>query len=229
MGTVKLGSLASLPLAVVLCILFFMPWVELSCSFGTAAMKLGTASGLQLVTGDMTACDPTQGMPTGCPAPRGSRGSAMPANLDEQQRQLSEAVGPRWWFALGLIVPTLVLLVCGKSLGGSIANAGGALLGLGALGILVMLLAMGVDYSDELMAVQQGAPGAPSGMQAQMAAQAGQVLKTKPAACLWASMVIYGLVCACGLADLMLPSMSPWQRRYAPAHPPEHVEPGVPL
>lgn len=117
------------PIAIVLIILFFVPWVELNCG-GT---PLGTASGFQLATGGIT---PRQ-------------------ELQEQNPdKVKEDDGPeaRPWFLLGLFVPLGLLAVCGLVFLGRLSPiSGGTFLALLALvGVVVMILAANVDYREEM-------------------------------------------------------------------------------
>jgi len=123
-----LAALCS-PMAIVLLILFFVPWVDLNCS----GRPVGSASGFQLATGGMTL-----------------RQELQEQNQDEAKKD--EGPEARPWFLLGLFVPLALLAVCCLIFLGMLPSiSGGTLLALLALvGVIVMILAANVDYREEM-------------------------------------------------------------------------------
>ena len=211
----RIGSGFSLPMAILLLIFFFMPWAELHC--GT--MQIGEANGWQLTKGDMTSIQPDMS-------------SSMPGvkvTKDEggDGKDASESINARPWFILGLIVPIVLLGVGALGLTGKMSSsgAGKALIVLGAIGMVVMLLAANVDYSDEVaadMEKSQKESAEPEGgegeadplsagmekamgdqMQSQMAGQ----IQTESTGIVWACLVLYILVVGCGAANLAAPAL----------------------
>jgi len=208
----RVGSGFSLPMALLLVIFFFLPWTELHC--GT--MQIGEASGWQLAKGDMTSIQPD--MSSSMP------GVKVTKKEGDDGKDPSESIDARPWFILGLIVPIALLGVGVLGLAGKMPS-GGALIVLGAIGMVVMLLAFNVDYADEVtadMEKQQKESAGPSGgegqtvpmaagmekaMQQQMQSQMAGQIKTEATGIVWASLVLYILVVVCGVANLAAPAM----------------------
>ena len=211
----RIGSGFSLPMAILLLIFFFMPWAELHC--GT--MQIGEANGWQLTKGDMTSIQPDMS-------------SSMPGvkvTKDEggDGKDASESINARPWFILGLIVPIALLAVGALGLAGKMpaSGAGKALIVLGAIGMVVMLLAANVDYADEVAADMEKsqkesaepeggegetdpmAAGMEEAMQQQMESQMAGQIQTEATGIVWASLVLYILVVGCGAANLAAPAM----------------------
>jgi hypothetical protein len=200
----RVGSLVSLPLALLLLIFFFLPWVNVTC----AGQKIGHASGLQLTLGQWS---------TDMPSPEGGK----------------EDSGPRArpWFIICLLV-CLALLAVG-AMGGAgrmgAAPAGKALIALGILGVIMMVVAANVDFSDDIkgsMKEEGGTSGTDPGdqMAKAMQSKAAEGIKTETAGILWASLVLYLLVAGCGAANLVLSKALPEPITAEPAPPPPPVQ-----
>ncbi|MHC4982125.1 MAG: hypothetical protein ACYTF6_03025 [Planctomycetota bacterium] len=219
----RVGSGVSLPMSLLLGIFFFLPWVSIQCG----GMEIGEASGWQLTVG--TASESSM-LETAESKPQAGAGS------------LGEHVDARPWFILGLVVPVAVLVIGLKGFNGTMpsVSCGKALMGLGALGVMVVLLAANVDYSEIVtknvnsqcarLQSAQG-PGCPAAfgqdVTSQMEEQLASQLKTRGTGILWASLVLHILVAACGAANLLLPNLaaSPQQ---AAGLPPVEIQRGPP-
>lgn len=205
----RIGSIVSLPLALCLLIFFFLPWLNLTC----AGQKLGSASGLQLASGKMTEEKVFDESDSGVGIVKTDEG---------KKESLSDAIKARPWFFLCLVIPIALLLIGVMGLVGRLSPGGasGALIVLGVVGLIMMILASSVDYSDEIVAKQKqenakkagAASTEPAGMDAlgasmgkEMEQQMKQKLKTEATGIVWTSLVFYILVALCGVVDLVLP------------------------
>ncbi len=196
----KLGSIFSLPMAALLVIFFFLPWVRFQCS----NMELFTASGWQLTTGGITPSEKLQ----------------KQQEAKQQSGEEKEDKGPdaRPWYVLGILAPVAILLagVAGAMGRGEPGKIGAVLLVCAAVGVLLMIMAANMDYSDEMIEDQQeqqkqqqqeGTPNfGPSGeqMEEMMRAQ----MKTEPTGIVWVSLVLYFLVAVAGAMNLVLPKLA---------------------
>lgn len=220
MKATRIGSFVTLPMAVLLIILFFLPWLELSCKNEAMEIKMGKASGWQLTRGTMSAIsDPDEALPTGAKI---KPEKPTPEQQAKQQEKMNETFKARPWFALGLILPVALLLVGVKALSPTAipASTGLVLLVLALAGVAVVIMATQVSYTDEIMAAQEkdqppkptaGAdPGNAMGeamansMQAQIKLQMKQALKTTPTAGLWITLAAYIALAATGTAVMAL-------------------------
>jgi len=199
----------SLPLGIVLVILFFLPWVEMTC----AGTPVGEASGWELTVGEMS----------------------MSGNMPEQMRAQQDSgddEGPdgRPWFILGLIVPAILLLVGALGAAGRLPSktAGTGLVVLGILGIIVAALAFSVDYADEMTKDDEQQPQTQPAdafaqqMGQQMAQQMAQI-STETTGTVAVSLVLYVVVALLGVGCLLLPMLLPPAAPdpvAAPGHPP---------
>jgi len=192
----RIGSIVSLPLAGLLVLFFFLPWLNLTCQ-GNA---IASASGLQLATGDLTLTEQMEQVQEMSNQPQAK---AKPEDPGED-------VDARPWFWLGLLLPIGAGIV---GLLGTMGNmdadrAGRALIVLGVIGaIVVILAATTVDYTDAAMkdAKKEDSQEAESPfgaqMQEQMEANMKEVLKTETTGILWGSLVVYLLVVGCGVVN----------------------------
>jgi len=140
----RLAAGASIPMAILLLILFFLPWVNLQC----AGMQIGKATGWQLAVGKITVDMPDMGG----------------AKAKQEQGKDPDA---RPIFFLGLLLPLAILIVGVCSFKGSIGTSptGVWLTALGAVGLIVMIMAANVDYSDEMTRdAKKSAQTKPAGM-----------------------------------------------------------------
>ena len=195
-----------------LVVLFFMPWLTLSCDpegvtntpgvrsevelpeeFSEATV-LARASGWDLARGELTPDDRFKEM--------------------ARQAQRSEDRPPaKPWAYGGLVLPGLVALLSLVCLAGKLTSSGTGkwLLLLGVAGVVLMLLAVSVDYVDmsmdkakEQMVAQGVDPRQPDLKEnmAEAASMAKKILQTKTTPYLWACLGIYVLIGGCGLATM---------------------------
>ena len=202
------GAIISLPLASLLVVFFFMPWLKLSCNTEAMAkaarpfngqampqelamsMDLAEASGWELATGQIALKGPYKEHEEGVGGDEGFPKS-------------------RPWVYLCLVVPIALLIVGAMGLCGSVsprgASKGMLLLALGGLGL--MLGVASVDYTDDLIEQaeeqmgQQGlmpmspfSPQSPQKALAQMKDQMSEVIETNCTGYLWISLGLYGLI-----------------------------------
>ena len=204
-----LGTLISLPTAIMLGVLFFLPWLELRCDMKDAAkmsgdfpkemelvgkgITLAHASGWQLTFGEII---PEQGPSDG-------------------KDKLSKVINARPWFILGLAVPVILLIGGGMVFQGNLAFRfwGKAMIVLGVVGVLLCVLGVNVDYADDLIAynnekrekltspVNMGGPYE----QIQEVDQIAQFLRTGATPVLFSSGILYIIVIGCGFLLLREP------------------------
>ena len=140
--------LISLPLGVVLLVLFFLPWLNLTCvgkglfsNEDVIDRKVGHASGWQLAVGTMTVFDEDE--------ERNPKKVTDPDKLKE----VDETILARPLFYLGLLAPVVLLALGVLAMIGSISGAlaGRGMIVVGIVGVLVFILAMMVDYTDDFI------------------------------------------------------------------------------
>ena len=230
-----LGTVISLPTAIMLGVLFFLPWLELRCDMKEAAKMSGNfpkemelvgkgitlahASGWQLTFGEII---PEQGPSDG-------------------KDELSKAINARPWFILGLAVP-VILLIGGVAVvrGGLVFSSWGkAMIVLGIVGVLLCVLGVNVDYADDLIEYNNEkrekltSPGNMGGAyeQIQDVDQIAQFLLTGATAVLYFSGILYLLVIGCGVLLLQrvtdVAAETAPQEPVGPAAPPPDFGPSV--
>lgn len=152
--------------------------------------KQGSASGWQLTVGQMT--------------------------MEIEQEEKPKA---RPWFIVCLILPVVLLVVGAMAVTGRLpsAGAGKVLLVLGVVGLIMMIVAANVNYSDAIKDYVQGGGRTES-------------METGTTGILWVSLVLYILVGACGAANLFLPRLAAAPTAAAPtaAAPSPPAEPPPP-
>lgn len=220
--TSKVGSGAAVPMALTLAVLFFLPWVNVTCS-GT---KVGSATGLQLSVGKMTVNNPF-----------GEDGPAKKTGGAKEEDKKDPKARP--WFFLGLIVPLLVLAAAGMGLAGKMTGpaAGMAIAMLGVLGLLTAILATQVDYKAEMTAEppkMQPKGGDAKNPDEAMGQAMGQAMgeafgkkmaeempiRTEATGGLVTTIVLYALLLAAGAVNLVLPGMMAKMRAAGAGNPP---------
>ncbi len=205
----QFGTLVSLPTAIILLVLFFLPWLELRCDMKNAAKMSGNfpkdmelegrgvtlahASGWQLTVGDII---PELGPSDG-------------------KDKLSKVVSARPWFILGLAVPVILLIGGGAILRGKLAFRpwGKAMVALSVVGLSICVLGINVDYAEDLIAYNNenrekltsssNMEGAYE--QLQVEDQVAQLLRTSATPVLFSSGILYLLVIVCGVLLLREP------------------------
>lgn len=220
------GLIVSIPVSVLLAVLFFMPWVTLSCDpqglvdMGdlppgaelpplpedlTEPTEIARASGLELAQGQAT--------PT---APVGKKG---PALSDDN------ALPSRLWVWAGLALPALLVAVAALGLAGKMpaVGAGKPLFLLAFAGVIMTYAVSRISYVDDIVdkAREQMTSHIPPGTtrgQASMeqsldelAERLDDVLLTRATPMLWVAMGAYGALCLCAL--VVIGSPTPTSRR----------------
>ncbi len=199
------GLIVSLPMALALVALFFMPWMEVSCASDPSrlagapslppeanpmAFKL-KVSGWQLARGEFT---------------------IEPAPPEDAREQMSTEDVPkrrRWVYGL-LGIPALLSLVSLLGLAGALttSSAGKLMALLCLIGLCFLGAVWSLDYLvDDVMAhVEQDAEQAGSPMPAsarrgveQAREQLAAIIKTTPTVFFWASMGLYGAAMVTGM------------------------------
>jgi hypothetical protein len=185
----RLAAGVSIPMGILLLIFFFLPWVNLRC----ADMTIGHATGMQLAIGKITMDMPDMGA----------------AGAEKQQEQKDPDARPI--FFLGLLLPLAICIVGVFSLKGRIgvSPTGAWLTALGVVGLIVMIMAANVDYSDEMVGDAKKSPQAQpqsemekqmaAQMDKQMSAQMNKQITTEATGILWMSLVLYILVASAGV------------------------------
>jgi len=132
----RVPSIVSLPTGALLVLLFFLPWVNVTCN----GMVVARASGLQLATGEISI--DSSPLPFGPPVPSPSQPKFSP-----------DKIRARPWFWAGLVIPVLIaatalagVLGVGRSL-----PLGALWLALGVVGLTVMVLAATTEYAEAEM------------------------------------------------------------------------------
>lgn len=199
----KLASWTSLSIGGLMIVLFFLPWVSVHCGM----MRVAEASGWELTTGSIS------------PSSQMEQQAANAGESDEKDDP-SDDIDARPWFAMGLVVPALLVLAGAGILGGS--RNGGVILILGALGLVVMILATQVDYATDLTqnAQKDKQPEAGPSTQneinfgpsdQQMQAMAQQMIQTKTTGVVILGIAAYVVAMICGVAKIVIPP--PTRRR----------------
>lgn len=210
------GSITSLPFALLLLVLFFVPWLRVTCQ-GPATIELGKPSGWQMAVGWKIEQPDLQSQGMGAP----QQPQQSPADQDDSEKELKS----RPALMLGLILPVLVLLLGAIALSGRMSsrNAGLMLVVLGIAGVAVMTVAANVDYVDEMIehqkadSAKQGMPPGPTAqgskdpgeamgqaMQQGIDKQVRQAVKSTATGALWTSLGLYILVVVCGAGNMVL-------------------------
>ena len=231
------GVFLSLPIAGLLVLFFFMPWVTLSCDpkgiippeqlakmppqmmSGAEAKEIAHASGWELARGEISPAED-------CPAT-----AQAPSRNDEFPK-------PKYWVYLCLAVPAGLLIASFMGLSGNLScrGAGRAMLLGGLAGVGLMIAAASIDYVDDAIDhvkadAAKAAPGAvfagPGVIFDHSVAEAGdkmkQVLKTKATWYLWGSLGLYGVSAVLGLMTLAAPQSAPseWRQDRVQARAPQ--------
>lgn len=203
------GVFLSVLMSVGLLVLFFMPWLRLSCN-PQAATNAVQLRGMQNVPEDLT-------KPTVLARASGwdlARGKLTPEKRFRGQARAQEnAEDPpaKPWAYAGLVLPGLVVgfgLLCmsGKL---TFTGAGKWMVVLGISGVVLMFVAASMDYIDEAMdvaeekMVAQGVPVGRTAFRRDVAVATEQfkkVIQTKTTPYLWASLAMYVLIAGCGVA-----------------------------
>jgi hypothetical protein len=199
----RIGSMVALPAAILVGVFFFLTWTELrNTARSQDAQLMGRATGLQLTLGRITPY---------------SHGEVV--DDEEVVKKANEAIHVRPWFGAGLLVPVLLLLFGLLGTCGVIRpSVNGILLVLfGAIGLTVVILAVCVDYSgdlidDSIARLERGSDGRPTSLPAdrraeikkRITAEIRKSAKTEATGVVWGSLGAYAGVIACGIASLVM-------------------------
>lgn len=185
-------------LKVVALVLFFAPWLVVSCN----GSPLVEASGVELITGDI---EPPPGSPLGAMIELDRAGADEAASAEQAQANAGGGVidDARWWVVLGalLIVAGLVLGVVLRPL------KTGALAALGATGLALAVLGGGMAWTvnrfeSELRQATESAPQTGDAMEAfgrNMAAAVSAAIQLDVQAGYWLCLTALGLAAVAGV------------------------------
>jgi hypothetical protein len=134
----RAGVFLTSPLSLLLVILFFLPWLQVRCG----GVRLASASGLDLTVGRLS---PNERLYNDAESPGQEQQSRQ-----EAQEKRQEEIRARPWFALGLLLPLVALGLSLLRLAGRLplASVGLGLTILAVAGIVLVLLATGVEYDE---------------------------------------------------------------------------------
>ena len=235
----RIGVILSVPMSLLAGVLFFMPWLSVSCDAkGLAEMaesgavdqlptlppqmtgetEIAQASGLELACGEAT--------------PVGMFKGAASARSGEQ------GLPSRWWLYGGVVLPLGLLVVCGLCLAGTMqaATGGKVMFFLAFAGVGMMYTASRISYADDAVAkarsefVAHAPPGAVANMGAvdeqldQVAEKLADVVITSPTGMLWLTMGAYGVVCICAACTIGSPTPASEKAIAAHADPSHHPQ-----
>jgi len=210
----RLRLILPVPEAAALVVLFFMPWLGLSCEAGQVARTLklqetpsvesvsglvASASARQLAEGTLTLASPTTDA----------------RELLTQERGLLK---PRPWLYLGLLLPVLVAALAALAFVGVLppGKAGKLVQLVGLAGVAIVLLASRIDYVSDAAGLysrqtghaEQSAPALDASALNQLEDQLKAVVSTKPTVHLWGSGGLYVMVMVAGLMTCAVPDRS---------------------
>ena len=206
----RLSVLIPMPVSLVLGILFFMPWLNISCDtehimkevqsqegFGAAppipfgSQEIAHASGWDLAGGQISVENPSMS---------GNQ------SFNDENRMLKQ----RPWLYICLAGPIAIALLCAAAVSGTISTraAGKGMMVLGVIGVALMIAASTIDYVDDAMdkakqeAAKSGATlSCPALDQSMGEAKDGmkEFIKTETTGHLWISVGLHSLIVICGL------------------------------
>ncbi len=189
----RVGSGISLPMALLLIIFFFLPWLNVNCSI----MSFAEASGWQLTVGDLSPTDMIK----------------EKMGTDEQEKSDENMPDARPWFILGLLAPVAILIAAALGAAGAIKSqhCGRLLIVLAAIGIIVIILAANVEYGeltekmvkDKSSSSDGDTPFGPSDKE--MSKMAATQISTSGTKILWWSLTFYIATLVCGGVVLLSP------------------------
>lgn len=185
----KAASGLSLSFSAFLLVLFFLPWLKVSCvsEDGSRRVEIGQATGWQVFKGDLAYDKQWQ---------------HGPVTVKEEKKS---ETAPRRWAILGLFLPGMAALISLLTLVGRMppASTGKLLLLLAALGVGVTVLAIQIDYSKD----GQDASGKNDALPSQE--KLGKMVRTEPTPWLWTTLVMNALLGGAGGLCLMARAKPP--------------------
>jgi len=202
-------------------VLFFMPWLTVSCDAkGLMEMaEAGAAEQLPAMPPQMTGeteIAQASGLELAC-------GEATPVGMfkDAAAGQTGDQGLPsRSWLYGGIVLPIGLLVVCGLCLTGNMeaATAGKVMFFLAFVGVGMMYMTSRISYADDVVDKarsefsRHAPPGAVASMGAveeqleQVAENLKTVVITRPTGMLWLTMGAYGVVCVCAACTIGSPT-----------------------
>ena len=205
----RVSSGVLLATSLLLMVLYHLPWLELTRDHGGLAMtsvpaEVGTATGLQLAAGTMTA------------KPEASR--LLPSLVDSGM--YDDEIKPRPTFYIGLIAPVFLLIIAVLGLK---ACFRGVLVGILTLilaipGSILLLLATDVEYTEDFIAdLRRREPAhepwvtgsLPPVQRREKEKRITDEYKTWTSAHLWSSLVLYCLASLLGILNVICPVAKP--------------------
>ncbi len=214
------GLVMSLVSSIGLLVLFFLPWLKLSCNPQAAAGAAGTVRGMENLPKELTRRT-VLAQASGWDLARGRLTPGEPFKGQACSPKQNESGPPaKPWAYAGLALPALAGVLVLLCLSGRITpgSAGKCLVPLGIAGVVLMGAAASMDYVDEAMDEAQGQmsarglPAAALAAQPQMEAATKEFkkfLQTKTTPYLWTSLGLYVLIAGCGIIVLGAPQAGP--------------------
>jgi len=203
------GVFLTLPAAMGLVGLFFVPWLTLSCNPKAVTLppEFGQVTGVPADPKDGVVLARASGWDL-------ARGRLTPADRFKAQAELARQGNQhppiKYWAYGGLVLPALLVGVALLCLSGNLTRSGAGkwmlLLGIG--GVVLMCVAASMDYMEEAFdeaTDQMAAQGAPMGCPAfqrnldEATDKAKDVLQTRTTPYLWGCLGLYVLTAGCGL------------------------------
>jgi len=213
----RVGVILAAPISVLLGVLFFMPWLTVSCD-GQAALELnedinspqvaaivGTldasgevarASGIELARGEITPCGPLKGQ--------------------DASAATGQSLTPRSWVYAALVLPGAMLLLCLLCLTGAIeaSTAGKGIFLMAFVGAVMMFAVSRINYADDMIdrvedmiATARPSYAVPASPQiGELSEQLNAVILTTPTLVLWVTMGLYAAACVCGVLTIGPPT-----------------------
>jgi len=222
----RVAVIVSVPASVLLGVLFFMPWLGVSCdaqAFVEMSQMAEMAGGVKMeraptqFNGQAQVAEATGAqLAAGEVTPVGLFATADPPSGDQ-------GLESRGWVYAGLVLPAALLAVCAMSLTGKLAapRAGKYMFFLAFAGVAMMYTVSRISYVDDIVdkARRQYEAHIPAGARVpacvranieqsldQMAAQLEEGIHTEPTTALWVAMGVYAAVCVCGLVTMGSPT-----------------------
>ena len=215
----QVGLIISIATAVLVGVLFFMPWLSISFDMKGMVQMANPREGITL--------GPLPDEPLEVARTSGQQLTGGEVTVTEEAKKIGTTMShethmpSRTWVYAGLALPALLLLVSAMGLGGKISSVGaGKLLFLLAFtGIVMMYTVSRISYVDDMVdkALEQYDAHEPAGVPATVRAKIEQsleekaeyfedVVSTKTTAMLWVTMGAYAVVCVCGVVTIGSPT-----------------------
>ena len=223
----RISMILPLPVSLLLIVLFFMPWLAVSCEGGevTRAMQKSGAANMPPMSG-MPQVTAKVAQATGWQLAKGDISlKGAYARKNGRAGSQREMLKSRPALYMALVVPILALIIGGFGVAGNAkaGTVGTALLLLAIVGTATVLWAASIDYVDDAMdklqeeATNSGCGGPaprPTGVD-EAKANMKKLIKTRGTGYLWASLGMYVLLAGCGIAGRGTPPGLAYQSGHA--------------